>query len=817
MKSLKDENGTTPSNEEGNIVTNDPSVCCHCFLPVKGRPVKAIIKNETRYFCCLGCNIAYQLIQLTPLKAESELDTLVRGKLKNKENKIPREQLESNEQQSFYIRGVTCASCGPVIEKIINLQEGVLEAKVNLISERVRISLDSRYSDIGKIANELKKFGYTLVSKNQEADSEYLTENYMLRLGLVWVLSMNIMGFSLATYYGHLENYKNIFPWAIRIEAVLCTIIIFALGFPLLKSAVMKALNYQLSMETLISFGTLTAYFYSIWATLNGRSDVYFDTASMIIALVLLGKFLENSAKSKASQTIKKLLNLGAKNATVLREGNEEIVKVEDVKIGDLVIVKPGEIIAVDGEITEGKSSVDESMLTGESMPVEKSLNSKVFAATVNQEGRLLFKTTGIGENTALARIVELIEKAQIDKTATQKLADKLAAWFIPVVFLISGLTALIWYLAGAGNNVILLNSISVLVVACPCALGLASPMATFVCLDKAASMGIILKDSSLIEEIGKTAIIVFDKTGTLTEGKMSVAGVSFIEESFSENYLLQLSASLENYSEHPISRAICEFTKNRGIEFLKVDNFKAVRGLGISGEVGKHNLLVGTERFLKENGVKIPGQSEINLKEADENQFFTRVFVAIDNNFCGWIALSDKIKANARENVKKLKERQIEIFMLTGDNDNTAVKVANEAGIENFQANQLPRDKIDFIINLQKNSTKVMMVGDGINDAPALVQADIGVAIASASDISREAADITLITSDLEVLPVLFALSDKAVKALKINLMWAFSYNLVAIPLAMTGLLKPVAAAAAMALSSLLIVNNSLRLRRKI
>jgi Cu+-exporting ATPase len=820
MKILNDDNippqGGILLNEESPKSSPDPSKCYHCSLPIRIKPVKNTWNNETRYFCCLGCNIASQLINLPALKAENELDKMVRSRL-GRERKVPTEQLQENERQNFFIRGVTCASCGPIIEKIINLQEGVVDAKVNLVSERVHLSLDNRFSDLGQIARELKKFGYTLIQKEKQEDSEYLTENYLLRLGMIWFLSMNIMAFSLATYFGQMESFKDVFYWATRIEAFFCTIIIFILGYPLLKSAVQKAANRQLSMESLISLGTLTAYFYSLWALFRGRSDIYFDTASMIIALVLLGKFLENAAKSKASQTIRKLLSLGAKSATVLRNGEEISVKAEEVAIDDTVIVKPGEIIPVDGEITVGKSAVDESMLTGESLPVEKSVGSKVYAATVNQEGRFIFKATGIGENTALARIVELIEKAQAEKTESQKLADKLAAGFIPLVLIIAVITGLIWHWAGAGNNIVLLNAISVLVVACPCALGLATPMATYVCLDKAASLGIILKDAGLIEETSKINAVVIDKTGTLTEGKMSVKEFKIINPAgLSPDYILKMAGSLEKYSEHPIGKSISKFAGEQNPEFLEVEDFLAVRGMGITGMINGHKVLIGTAKFLEEKGISTISQAEIGPQGSAEKILFTRVYMAVDNNFTGWFDISDKIKANARETIQQLKERNIEIYMLTGDNYQTAEKVARETGIENFYATQLPADKIAFINKLQDNGKKVMMVGDGINDAPALVRADIGVAIANASDISREAADITLITSDLEALPKLFELSSKALKALKINLLWAFSYNLIAIPLAMGGLLRPVAAAAAMAISSLLIVNNSLRLRRK-
>ena len=628
---------------------------------------------------------------------------------------------------------------------------------------------------------------------------------------MVWFITMNLMALSFAFYYGELEKSKDVLWSIIYIEFILCSITIFVLGFPFLKNAFFKLLKFQFSMETLVSFGTLTAYSYSVYRMLHGNIDVYYDTSSMIIAFVLLGKFLENASKSKASQTIKKLFELQAKTATILENQEEKTISVEELKVEDLVVVKAGEKIPADGIIIEGESYLDESMLTGESLAVEKKVDSKVYSATINQEGRFLFKVTAVGDDTALSKIIELVEQAQEEKTETQKLADRISAWFIPVVLLIALGTGLFWFLSGAALNIVLLNAISVLVVACPCALGLATPMATFVAIDKAAEMGIILKNSSLLEELNTIDTIVFDKTGTLTESKMTVKEIHILDNLVAEATLFELIASVESYAEHTISKAITNHFKEKNTSFKAVENFKISKGLGVEGTIDSFYIRIGNLSFLEKEG-EIP-----TLTKNSEAINVTTVFVSINKTLVAYIALENKIKEQAQETINKLKAKNFNIFMLTGDNHDSASHVAKELGITNYFYNQLPEAKIKVITELQKEGKKVMMVGDGINDAPALVQADIGLAIANATDISMEASDIAIINRDLDVIPKVFDLGEVTLKYLKINILWAFSYNIIGIPMAMLGLLKPIVAAALMSLSSLFIISNSLRLRRKL
>ncbi|MEK7431879.1 MAG: cation-translocating P-type ATPase [Cyanobacteriota bacterium] len=784
-------------------MNNITSICEHCNLDIKTKP----IIREQLYFCCLGCSIANQLIKTIDEEKDDLLDKLVKEKINfSSINK----NIIINNQESFFINGINCVSCSPIIEKIIENQEGVSSSKVNLISEKVKISYDSSIFNLEKTKKDLKKFGYELVTKNQKENTEQVTDMYLLKLALVWFLSMDIMSFSLGIYYAQLENYKEVIPFVIYIQMFLCTLVIFVSGFSILKSAFLKLLKGKLSMETLVSFGAITAYSYSVYETFIGKFNVYYDTASMIIAFVLLGKFLESSSKNKAGQTIKKLMNLGSKTAIVIENEKEILKNIEDVKVNDLLIVKAGEKIPVDGFIIEGESYIDESMLTGEVKAIHKKLDDKVYSATINQDGYFIFKATDVGENTTLAKIIELVEKAQNEKTESQKLADKLSVYFIPIVIFLSVLTFVLWFYISSNNEIALVNAIAVLVVACPCALGLAAPMATYTALDKAAELGIIIKNSNNIEVINKIDVIFTDKTGTLTEGKMKVSNITFYDNlELDHNFILKILGSVEKYSEHPISKAILNYVKEKNIELENIKDFKLTKGMGIEGKFNDLYIKIGSYIFLNTNSNQI---NDIN----NEN-IVTKVFCSINDKLVCSIEVEDKIKTGVNETLNYFKQKNIKVVMITGDNKVSAEKIAKLLDLEEFYYEKLPADKVDIILKAKKEQKKVMMIGDGINDAPSLVSADIGVAISNASDISIESADVNILRNDFESIPKIFEISYLSLHYLKINMIWAFSYNFISIPLAMGGILKPIVASAAMAISSLLIVTNSLRLRRKI
>ncbi|MFN8672579.1 MAG: cation-translocating P-type ATPase [Candidatus Sericytochromatia bacterium] len=780
--------------------------CFHCNTPIKGNFIEKKFKETDFKFCCLGCSIAYELVNSEEVKdKESFLEDLIKNEIDIKEKK----NLNFDKTDSFYLKGITCTSCSPIIEKVLTLQEGVSEAKVNLVSEKVKISFDSKNFNLNKTKKELKKFGYTLIEKNSLEDIENITDMYLLRLASVWFLSMNIMSFSMGIYYGQLDNYKEVIPAIIYIQAFLCTIVVFVLGYPLIKSAIMKLTQKKLSMETLVVFGTLTSYFYSLYETFYGKFNVYYDTASMIIAFVLLGKFLENSAKNKAGKTIKKLMTLNAKSAKVI-ENNLEIEKnIDEIKIDDIVIVKAGEKIPLDGIIIEGESHIDESMITGEYKPVSKKVGNRVFSATINQDNYFIFKVTETSENTTLAKIIDLVEKAQNEKTEFEKVADKISAYFIPIVFLLAILTWVLWVFFTQNNSIALMNAIAVLVVACPCALGLAVPMATHTALDKSAEKGIIIKNSNLIEELNKITTIITDKTGTLTEGKMKVVKVEFSNHDYSEDLVLKLIGSIEKYSEHPIAKSIVNYVKEKEINLDNITNFQITKGLGVEGNFKNFHIKIGNKNFIEKDS------NNIITTNDNKNSISTMVFCSINNKLVASLFIEDNIKEKVKETLDNIRAKNLKVIMLTGDNKNSAEYIAKNLGISEFYYEQLPADKLNFISNLQKKGEKILMIGDGINDAPSLVKADIGVSVSNAGDISIEASDITFMKNDFDNLLKIFYISELSLKYLKINIIWAFSYNFVSIPLAMLGFLQPIFAAAFMAISSLLIIRNSLVLKK--
>jgi Cu+-exporting ATPase len=575
-------------------------------------------------------------------------------------------------------------------------------------------------------------------------------------------------------------------------------------------------------MNTLVAVGTGTAYLYSTIVVLfpellninETGGHVYFDTAVVIITLILMGKVLEARAKSKTTTAIKKLLGLQPKTARVIRGDKQIDIPIKDVVSGDLVIVRPGEKIPVDAVITDGYSSVDESMITGESIPVEKTAGSKVIGGTINKNGSLTIKASAVGKDSVIARIVKLVEEAQGSKAPIQSLADKVASVFVPVVIGIAVITFLIWYfIIGISFTAAMLNFIAVMVIACPCALGLATPTAIMVGTGLGASNGIMIKNAESLERLQTVTTVVFDKTGTITIGKPVVTNFNS-KDGTDDNRILQITASVERMSEHPLADAIVDYAAAKNIDFLQVKKFNSLTGNGIEAELEGKQILIGNMSLLIERGInidlEITGEIE-NLSSEGK----TPVLVAIDNNLSGIIAVADIIREDTGTIINKLKERNILPVMLTGDNSRTANAIAAEAGIEKVFSELMPADKVEVIKKLQSEGQIVAMVGDGINDSPALMQADIGIAIGTGTDIAIESADITLINGNVRELSGAINLSKKTIRTIKQNLFWAFIYNVIGIPLAGLGLLNPMIAAAAMAMSSVSVVSNSLRLRR--
>ena len=589
----------------------------------------------------------------------------------------------------------------------------------------------------------------------------------------------------------------------------------FSIAWQLLK-------HFSADMNTLVAVGTGTAYVYSTIAILfpallsinDAGQHIYFDTAATIVTLILMGRLLEARAKSKTSTAIKKLIGLQPKTARVIRSGNEIDININDVQKNEIIIVRPGEKIPVDGIITKGSTSIDESMITGESIPVDKTVDNKVIGGTINNNGSIEYKATAVGKETVIAQIIKLVEDAQGSKAPIQSLADKIAAVFVPTVIGIATITFLVWFfIVGIPFNQAMINFIAVMIIACPCALGLATPTAIMVGSGVGASNGILIKNAESLERANKITTVVLDKTGTVTTGKPVVTDIIPLN-GFSNNEIIQKAASVENKSEHPLGKSIVEYAKINSVVLSDVEDFLSTTGSGITAKVSGDEIAIGNLSFIKKySSATDNNYEEKSIQLAMEGK--TPIYISINSKLTGIIAIADTLNLNAKEAIEQLKKKNIEVLMITGDNEKTAKAIAKEAGIDNVIAEVLPQDKANKVKELQSQGKIVAMVGDGINDSPALAQSDVGIAIGTGTDIAIEAADITLISGDLRGVVHAINLSHKTIGTIKQNLFWAFIYNIIGIPISALGLLNPMFAAAAMAMSSVSVVSNSLRLRR--
>ncbi|UDB49062.1 heavy metal translocating P-type ATPase [Bacillus safensis] len=731
------------------------------------------------------------------------------------------------EQAEFDIEGMTCAACANRIEKKINRMDGVDHGSVNFALETLQVTYHPGQTSANDIKDAVQSIGYSLIEPDadqaeegkkdhRQAAIEKQTARFLfsmiLSLPLLWAM---VSHFSFTSFIWLPEAFMN--PW---VQLALAAPVQFIVGWPFYVGAYKALRNKSANMDVLVALGTSAAFFYSLYESIQSairgthEAALYYETSAVLITLIVLGKLMEARAKGRSSEAIQKLMGLQAKEAVIERDGKQMTVPISDVKVNDLVFVKPGEKVPVDGEIIEGTTAIDESMITGESLPVDKTAGDMVIGATINKNGFIKIKATKVGKETALSQIIRVVEQAQGSKAPIQRMADQISGIFVPVVVGIAVLTFLIWFFFVDPGNVTsaLETFIAVIVIACPCALGLATPTSIMAGSGRAAESGILFKGGEHLEVTQSLDTVVLDKTGTVTKGEPSLTDV-LAYANWTEDTLLQLAGSAEQQSEHPLARAITDGMKERGLEAVEVEAFQADPGHGIEAKAAGHKLLIGTRKLLQKHHIQYE-QIEASVTTLEE-QGKTAMLVAIDGEFAGIVAVADTIKSSSPQAISRLKEQGIHVVMMTGDNKLTAEAIAKQAGIDHVIAEVLPEEKAVHIAALQEQGKKVAMVGDGINDAPALATANIGMAVGTGTDVAMEAADITLMTGDLHAIADALEFSQKTMRNIKQNLFWALAYNCIGIPIAAFGFLAPWLAGAAMAFSSVSVVLNALRLQR--
>lgn len=730
-----------------------------------------------------------------------------------------------SDKAEFTVSGMTCAACANRVEKRLNKLDGVNKATVNFALESATVDFNPDEVNVNEMKSAITKLGYKLEVKpdDQDASTDHRLQeierqkkkfiiSFILSFPLLWAM---VSHFSFTSFIYLPDMLMN--PW---VQLALATPVQFIIGGQFYVGAYKALRNKSANMDVLVALGTSAAYFYSVYLSIQSigssehMTDLYFETSAVLITLIILGKLFEAKAKGRSSEAIKKLMGLQAKTATVVRDGTEIKILIEEVVAGDIVYVKPGEKIPVDGEIVEGKSAIDESMLTGESIPVDKSIGDVVIGSTINKNGFLKVKATKVGRDTALAQIIKVVEEAQGSKAPIQRVADQISGIFVPVVVMIAIITFAVWmiFVTPGDFGGALEKMIAVLVIACPCALGLATPTSIMAGSGRSAEYGILFKGGEHLEATHRLDTVILDKTGTVTNGKPVLTDV-IVADGFNENELLRLVGAAERNSEHPLAEAIVEGIKEKEIDIPSSETFEAIPGFGIESVVEGKHLLIGTRRLMKKFNIDIEEVSK--SMEALEREGKTAMLIAIDKEYAGIVAVADTVKDTSKAAIARLKKMGLDVVMITGDNTQTAQAIAKQVGIDHVIAEVLPEGKAEEVKKLQANGKKVAMVGDGINDAPALATANIGMAIGTGTDVAMEAADITLIRGDLNSIADAIFMSKMTIRNIKQNLFWALAYNALGIPIAALGFLAPWVAGAAMAFSSVSVVLNALRLQR--
>lgn len=730
-----------------------------------------------------------------------------------------------SDKAEFTVSGMTCAACANRVEKRLNKLDGVNKATVNFALESATVDFNPDEINVGEMKSTITKLGYKLEVKSDEQDGSTdhrLQEierqkkkfiiSFILSFPLLWAM---VSHFSFTSFIYLPDMLMN--PW---VQLALATPVQFIIGGQFYIGAYKALRNKSANMDVLVALGTSAAYFYSVYLSIRSigssehMTDLYFETSAVLITLIILGKLFEAKAKGRSSEAIKKLMGLQAKTATVVRDGTEMKILIEEVVAGDIVYVKPGEKIPVDGEIVEGKSAIDESMLTGESIPVDKTIGDVVIGSTMNKNGFLKVKATKVGRDTALAQIIKVVEEAQGSKAPIQRVADQISGIFVPVVVVIAIITFAVWmiFVTPGDFGGALEKMIAVLVIACPCALGLATPTSIMAGSGRSAEYGILFKGGEHLEATHRLDTVILDKTGTVTNGKPVLTDI-IVADGFEEKEILKLVGAAERNSEHPLAEAIVEGIKEKGIDIPSSETFEAIPGFGIESVVEGKQLLIGTRRLMKKFNIDI--EEVTKSMEELEREGKTAMLIAIDKEYAGIVAVADTVKDTSKAAIARLKKMGLDVVMITGDNTQTAQAIAKQVGIDHVIAEVLPEGKAEEVKKLQASGKKVAMVGDGINDAPALATADIGMAIGTGTDVAMEAADITLIRGDLNSIADAIFMSKMTIRNIKQNLFWALAYNGLGIPIAAFGFLAPWVAGAAMAFSSVSVVLNALRLQR--
>ncbi len=786
--------------------------CAACANRIeKGLKKVEGVQEANVNFALEKTKILYDPTQTNPQKFKEKVESLGYGIVSDK--------------AEFMVSGMTCAACANRVEKRLNRLDGVSKATVNFALESATVEFNPDEISVTEMKSTITKLGYKLEVKSDEQNSSTdhrLQEierqkkkfiiSFVLSFPLLWAM---VSHFSFTSFIYLPDMLMN--PW---VQLALATPVQFIIGGQFYIGAYKALRNKSANMDVLVALGTSAAYFYSVYLSIQSigssehMTDLYFETSAVLITLIILGKLFEAKAKGRSSEAIKKLMGLQAKTATVVRDGTEMKILIEEVVAGDIVYVKPGEKIPVDGEIVEGKSAIDESMLTGESIPVDKTIGDVVIGSTMNKNGFLKVKATKVGRDTALAQIIKVVEEAQGSKAPIQRVADQISGIFVPVVVGIAIITFVVWmvFVTPGDFGGALEKMIAVLVIACPCALGLATPTSIMAGSGRSAEYGILFKGGEHLEATHRLDTIILDKTGTVTNGKPILTDV-IVADGFEEKEILKLVGAAEKNSEHPLAEAIVEGIKEKGIDIPSSETFEAIPGFGIESVVEGKKLLIGTRRLMMKFNIDIEEVSK-SMEEL-EREGKTAMLIAIDKEYAGIVAVADTVKDTSKAAIARLKKMGLDVVMITGDNTQTAQAIAKQVGIDHVIAEVLPEGKAEEVKKLQASGKRVAMVGDGINDAPALATADIGMAIGTGTDVAMEAADITLIRGDLNSIADAIFMSKMTIRNIKQNLFWALAYNGLGIPIAAFGFLAPWVAGAAMAFSSVSVVLNALRLQR--